>query len=180
MKKVLVPLANGVEEMEAVISIDVLRRAGWQVTSAAVEEGVVEASRGVKLVADKNWADVDPAAFDIFLIPGGRGVKVLCDDARVLDAVRAFNAEGKTLAAVCAGPLVLQQAGILEGRKVTCHPSAAEHLQVTDRLDDTVVVDGNLITSQGPGTCFAFALALVRELENAETADRLAAEMAFA
>jgi 4-methyl-5(b-hydroxyethyl)-thiazole monophosphate biosynthesis len=178
MPTVLVPLANGVEEMEAVIIIDVLRRAQWAVTTAGIDEGVIVASRGVKLVPDKSWNDVHPADFDILMIPGGAGgVDRLKADPRVLEAVRTFDRDGKCIGAVCAGPLVLQAAGMLKGRRVTCHPGVAERLTVTPRLADRVVVEGRLVTSQGPGTSFEFALAMVRLVDGAEKADTLAKGM---
>ncbi len=163
MASVLVPFADGLEEMEAVILVDVLRRAGVAVTTAGLTGGPVTASRGVRLLPDKAWDDIQPDAFDLLAIPGGaEGVNRLRADTRVLDTVRAFHSAGKWIAAVCAGPLVLQQAGILGGRRVTCHPGVATQLTATPRLDDRVVVDGRLITSQGPGTSFEFALALVQ------------------
>ncbi len=178
MPTVLVPLANGFEEMEAVIIVDVLRRAQWSVTAAGVDEGTLTASRGVRLVPDKPWSAIVPADFDILMIPGGNGgVDRLLADARVLDAVRAFDRAGKRIGAVCAGPLVLQAAGILAGRKVTCHPGVAERLTVTPRLTERVVVDGRLVTSQGPGTSFEFALAMVRLVDGASKADALARSM---
>lgn len=178
MPTVLVPLANGVEEMEAVIVIDVLRRAQWTVTAAGLDEGVIVASRGVRLVPDKPWSEIEPDAFDILMIPGGAGGTArLKADVRVLDVVRAFDRAGKPIGAVCAGPLVLQAAGILAGRRVTCSPAVTERLTVTPRLTDRVVVDGHLITSQGPGTSFEFALAMVRLVDGDAKADALAKGM---
>ena len=175
---VLVPLANGVEEMEAVIIVDVLRRAQWSVTTAGVDEGTITASRGVRLVPDKPWSAVEPADFDILMIPGGGpGVDRLLADGRVVDAVRAFDQAGKRIGAVCAGPLVLQAAGILADRKITCHPGVADRLTVTPRLPERVVVDGRLVTSQGPGTSFEFALTMVRLVDGAAKADALAKAM---
>ena len=181
MTTALVPLAHGVEEMEAVIVIDVLRRAQWAVTVAGVDTGVVTASRGVKLVPDAAWDAIDPASFDVLMIPGGAGgVDRLLSDPRVLKAVRAFHKAGKPIGAVCAGPLVLQAAGLLEGRKATCHPGVADKLTATQRLSDRVVVDGRLITSQGPGTSFEFALAMVRLVDGAAKAEALAQGMVLA
>jgi 4-methyl-5(b-hydroxyethyl)-thiazole monophosphate biosynthesis len=178
MPTVLVPLANGVEEMEAVIIIDVLRRAKWEVTTAGVDAGVIVASRGVRLVPDKPWNEIRPEDFDILMIPGGAGgVDRLKTDAQVLDTVRSFDEAGKRIGAVCAGPLVLQAAGILAGRRVTCHPGVAGQLTVTARLADRVVVDGHLVTSQGPGTSFEFALAMVRLVDGAEKGDTIARGM---
>lgn len=178
MPSVLVPLARGVEEMEAVIIIDVLRRAQWMVVAAGIEAGPVVASRGVRLVPDQDWEQIAPEQFDILVIPGGGpGTERLAADRRILDAVRSFHASGKWIGAVCAGPLVLQAAGILAGRKATCHPGVASKLTTTPRLNDKVVVDGRLVTSQGPGTCFEFALTLVRLVDGAAKASALSEAM---
>lgn len=178
MASVLIPLADGVEEMEAVILIDVLRRAGLEVVTAGLTTKPVTASRGVRLVPDRNWDELQPAAFDILAIPGGaEGVNRLKADSRILTAVRAFDQQGKWIAAICAGPLVLQQAGILAGRRVTCHPGVEDQLTATTRLADRVVVDARLITSQGPGTSFEFALTIVRCAVNAGKAISLSKAM---
>ncbi len=179
MTNALIPLANGVEEMEAVIIIDVLRRARWNVMAATVESEVLTASRNVRLVADAHWDSLDPASYDILILPGGAGgVATLKTHAGVLAAVRLFaRSPHKTLAAICAAPLVLQEAGVLHGCKVTCHPSVASGLADAFHINERVVVDGNLITSQGPGTSFDFALALVRKIEGAPNAEALARTM---
>lgn len=178
MPNVLVPLANGVEEMEAVIIIDVLRRAQWKVVTAGIDDGVVTASRGVRLVPDQPWAGLDPSGFDVLMIPGGGpGVERLIKDARFLATIREFDLAGKWIGAVCAAPLTLQAAGILRGRRVTCHPAVADRLTVTPRLDDRVVVEGRLVTSQGPGTSMEFALAMVRLVEGDRKAQSLAQSM---
>jgi 4-methyl-5(b-hydroxyethyl)-thiazole monophosphate biosynthesis len=171
MPSVLIPLADGVEEMEAVILIDVLRRAGLEVVTAGLAGNPVTASRGVRLVPDHPWQTLKPDTFDVLAIPGGaEGVNRLMNDARILDTVRSFDLAGKWIAAICAGPLVLQKAGILDGRRVTCHPGVAAQLTATPRLNDRVVVDNRLITSQGPGTSFEFALTLVRLLTDTDKA----------
>lgn len=178
MTKVLVPLADGVEEMEAVIIIDTLRRAKWDVVSAGIREGEVVASRRVRLVPDCSWDEIDLSSFDMIVLPGGGGgTENLCKDERVLDAIRRFHREGKWVAAVCAGPLVLQEAGVLGGRKATCHPGVAEQLTTTERVEERVVTDGRIVTSQGPGTSFEFALALIAHVDGEETADAIAKAM---
>lgn len=178
MKKILIPLAEGCEEMEAVIIIDTLRRAQFDVVAAGLRDGPLTASRGVRLLPDTTFDRVRPPDFDAIVLPGGnQGVENLMADARVLDAIRALHAAGRWVCAVCAAPLVLQKAGVIEGRRVTCYPSAGEKLTVTRRLADRVVVDGRLITSQGPGTSIAFALEIVRRLAGDELADQVAAGM---
>ena len=178
MSKVLMVLADGVEEMEAVIVADVLRRAGVTVTLAA-SGGTCEvtASRGVRLVADLRLDDLAPdAGFDALVIPGGaNGVKRLVADARVLDLVRRSVAARRLVAALCAGPLVLQAAGVLGGLRVTSHPSVRGELTAATTSNDRVVEDGLVITSQGPGTSMEFALAVAARLVGVATARNVAA-----
>lgn len=175
---VLIPVADGSEEMEVVIVADILRRAKWHVVIAGLVAGAVTASRGVRLVPDIAWADVRPDAFDMVVIPGGSdGVKALAKDERLLATVRTFMANGKWMAAICAGPLVLQAAGVLKGRRATCHPGVAGELKQTPRRNDRVVADGRLITSQAPGTAFEFALELIRAVEGDRKAEELAKSM---
>jgi 4-methyl-5(b-hydroxyethyl)-thiazole monophosphate biosynthesis len=177
MTRALVPLTDGVEEMEAVIAIDVLRRAGWDVVAVGMKSGLVTASRRVSIQPDKSWDQIDPASFDIIVIPGGKGAETLARDARLLAAIREFHAAGKWLAAICAAPIVLQAAGVLKDRNFTCFPSTAREITTGRRLDDKVVVDGHVITSQGPGTSFDFALTLIRLIDGDDAADRVAAQM---
>lgn len=175
---VLMPVADGSEEMEIVIVVDTFRRAKWKVVIAGLGAGAIRASRGVRLVPDEAWADIKPETFDMLVIPGGwEGVTALAKDERLLATVRAFMANGKWVAAICAGPLVLQAAGVLQGRRATCHPGVVGELTQTQRLNDRVVVDGRLITSQAPGTAFEFALALIRTVEGDRKADELAKAM---
>ncbi len=177
MPKALVLLAEGVEEMEAVIVIDVLRRAGVEVMVAATgQTREVMASRGVRLVADALLTELPAVPGAALVIPGGAGgSKRLAADPRVLELVRAFVRDGKLVAAICAGPLVLQAAGVLEGLRFTCHPAARELFVGRTIATERVVVDGAIITSQGPGTSMEFALAIARHLVNPATVDQVAA-----
>jgi len=173
--RVLIPLADGVEELEAVTVIDVLRRGGIDVTSAALGSALpVTGSRGVTLLADALWDALDTADFDALVLPGGgKGTETLLGDTRVIEAVQAFDGEGKYVAALCAAPTVLAAAGILENRKATCYPTCAEELgKAYDNAP--VIADGNVITSQGPGTAMLFALVLVQHLAGDEAAHRVA------
>lgn len=176
--RVLIPLADGVEEMEAVIMIDVFRRAGWRVDVAGLKPGVVEASRGVKIVPDQLWGDIDPQSYDVIALPGGKtGTEHFMGDERVLEAIRQHHQAGKLIAAICAAPLVLQRAGILSDENVTCHPLAAGELKAGRRVDEPVVISGHIVTSQGPGTTFAFALRIVSLREGRKKALDIAAGM---
>jgi 4-methyl-5(b-hydroxyethyl)-thiazole monophosphate biosynthesis len=163
--KALVPIANGSEEMEAVIIIDTLRRAGWDVTVAGLTAGTIEASRGVKLVPDTTWEQINPGDFGILLLPGGfGGTEAFMAHAGVQQALQDFDAQGKWIGCICAAALALNEAGILEGKKFTCYPGVEQKLPAhIQPLDEVVVVDGHLISSQGPGTAFEFALKVIAE-----------------
>lgn len=163
--KALVPIAHGCEEMEAVIIIDTLRRAEWDVTVAGLTDGSIEASRGVKLVPDTIWDQIDPAGYDALLLPGGfGGTLALCEHAGVQQAIRDFNEKKKWVGSICAAVLALNEAGILEGKRFTCYPGVEQKLPPdVQPVDEIVVVDGHLITSQGPGTAFEFALKVIAE-----------------
>jgi len=162
MTRALVPVADGSEEMEAVIIVDTFRRAEWDVDFVGIRDGAVTASRGVKIVPDKTWDEIDPAQYDVIALPGGNGgTKNLMNDERVLEALRDHHAKGGLTGAVCAGPLVLQKAGIIDEKRVTCHPGAASELTKGELVEESVVVADNIVTSRGPGTSFSFALTIV-------------------
>ncbi len=173
MPKILVLLAEGCEEIEAVTAIDVLRRAEFEVTVAGLRTGVIAASRGVKLAPDTTIDAVKPPDFDAIVVPGGYGgVQNLMGDERALDAIRAVHGAGRWVCAICAGPLVLEKAGVLAGKRATCYPGV--ELTTTPRENERVVVDGKLITSQGPGTSMAFALEIVKQLGGPALAQQVA------
>lgn len=179
MIRALIPLADGVEEMEAVIIIDVLRRAGWEVTAAGLHTRSVTASRGVGLQADCLWSDDLCLNVDALIIPGGAGgVAALRADGRVARAAAALHHGGGWVAAVCAGPLVLMDAGLLNNIPFTCHPGVADELDANLVRSTLPVVQGNhIITSQGPGTCFAFALSLIEQLDDASKVNSLSSAL---
>jgi 4-methyl-5(b-hydroxyethyl)-thiazole monophosphate biosynthesis len=165
---IIVPLSEGFEEMEAVVLVDVLRRAGLQVVTAATgTDRLVHGAHAIDIVADALWDEVADRDFDAIAIPGGMGgTRINQADARVLQKVSSLHAAGKLVAAICAGPLVLQAAGVFEkGDKATCYPGLQES-EFTDAewVDAPVVENGGVITSQGPGTAYAFGLAIVQHL----------------
>ena len=167
MAKVLVPLGEECEELEAVTIVDLLRRAGVTVVTAALEgDPIIRASRGVTLVADALLAEVRAGDFDMIALPGGRGADRLDRDPKVRELLTAMAADGKFVAAVCAAPKVLAHAGLLRGRRATCFPGAITDARAAGvTLEDAPVVqDGKVITSRGPGTAMDFALTLVEAL----------------
>ncbi len=165
-KRVLVPIADGTEEIEAVCIIDTLRRAGAEVTVASVGKLQVTASRGVKLVADALIADCTGKTYDCIALPGGMpGAEHLRDSAELIAMLKKQKAAGRLYGAICASPAVaLQPHGLLAGIRATCYPSMRNKLDPACACDERVVVDGNCVTSQGPGTAIEFALKLVELL----------------
>jgi 4-methyl-5(b-hydroxyethyl)-thiazole monophosphate biosynthesis len=175
-KKVLVPLAQGFEEVEAVTPIDYLRRSGLEVVTAAVgETRLVTGSHGISVQADATLAELTAKAGDVsrlcrsldaVLLPGGMpGAANLAASAGVSALLGAMARDGRIVAAICASPaVVLAPLGLLEGRRFTCYPGMEQDLTGGHWSEDRVVIDGNLITSRGAGTAAAFAVALIGRL----------------
>jgi 4-methyl-5(b-hydroxyethyl)-thiazole monophosphate biosynthesis len=176
---VLVPLAEGFEEIEAVAVVDVLRRAGIQVRMAGLTPGPVRGSHGIAIETDLELDQVDPDELAMIVLPGGQpGTDRLCADERVLALVRRLESSGRTVAAICAAPMVLARAGVLEGREATSHPSVRARLGPARVLDaPRVLRSERVLTSQGPGTALEFALEIVRELRGAQVAAELGRAM---
>jgi 4-methyl-5(b-hydroxyethyl)-thiazole monophosphate biosynthesis len=163
-RRVLCLLVPGFEEIELVAPVDLLRRAEAEVVIASVSgEKSVTGRCGVTIQSDVRLEDVVGESFDLLFIPGGPGVKALRADGRAARLARSFAAQGRPVAAICAAPTVLADAGLLAGRRFTAHFSV--HAELPGVLPhERVVKDGNLITSRGAGTAVEFGLALVREL----------------
>lgn len=174
MATVLTLLADGFEEIEATAPIDLLRRAGAKVIVAALGEGIhVTGRTGLVMHADATLAAVESLAFDCVFLPGGPGTKLLRADPRVRSLVQRQHADGRWLAAICAAPTVLNDAGLLTGRRYTAHFSVADELPAI-LAAERVVVDGYLVTSRGAGTAVEFGLMLVEKLFSAEKAREIA------
>lgn len=176
MAKVLVPLADGCEELEAVTIIDLLRRAGVDVTTAGLKPGIVKASRGVQLVPDVTLDVALQDRYDMVVLPGGMpGATHLKDDPRIIGLVRQMAAAGHYTAAICAAPMVLAEAGVLAGKRATSYPGFLDGLPGVTVSADAVVQDGGVFTSRGPGTAMDFALALVEALAGRAKRDEVEA-----
>ena len=178
-KKVLVPIAEGTEEIEAVCIIDVLRRAGAAVTVASVSELQITASRGVKLVADKLMSECVDETYDLVVLPGGMpGAEHLRNSKELESILTSQKDQGRLYGAICAAPaVVFQHHGLLDQRQATCHPNFVNYLKKMDSVESRVVVDGNCVTSRGPGTALEFALKLVELLYGEDKAREVAAPM---
>jgi 4-methyl-5(b-hydroxyethyl)-thiazole monophosphate biosynthesis len=178
MTKVLVPLADGCEELEAVTIIDLLRRAGVEVVSAGLQSGVVKASRGVQLVPDVTLDIALQDDYDMVVLPGGMpGAANLKGDARILALLKKMAAEGKYTAAICAAPMVLAEAGVLDGKQATSYPGFLDGQSGVTVSTAAVVQDGKVLTSRGPGTAMDFALALVETLMGADKRQQVEAAL---
>lgn len=170
MPNVLIALAQGCEEIEAVTVIDLLRRAGITVVSASLDGAPVNASRGTVLLADTTLDSALQQSldtpFDMIVLPGGMpGSEHLKNDARIIRHLQQMAAAGQYIAAICAAPMALHAAGVLEDKRATSFPGVLDQLPGSHiYLEDAVVVDGNIITSRGPGTAMDFALKLIELL----------------
>jgi len=180
MACVIIPLAQGCEELEAVTIIDLLRRAHIQVTTASLDTQPVKASRGTVLIADKNLDDALQDDYDMVVLPGGLpGADHLNADARIQALLKLMAEEQKYIAAICAAPKVLANAGLLDGKHATGFPGTLENLNLSDTIleNASVVVDGKIITSKGPGTAMDFALKLIELLQGKTCRDAVETDL---
>lgn len=177
MPNVLVLLAEGFEEIEAITPIDILRRAGVEVIVAALVDGIPVTGRsGITVHTETTVSSIETRLFDAIFLPGGPGVKHLRADPRVRGILERHVAAGRWITAICAAPTVLHDAGLLQGRRYTAHPSVANELP-DSIATERVIIDGRLITSRGAGTALDFALQLVDRLVSPEKATEVAASI---
>ena len=176
MVKILVIFAPGFEEIEALTIIDILRRSGVNVTTAALHSSPVEGAHGVFVCTDKILEDIDRNIFDGVVLPGGApGYENLRKDKRVLQLIKQTYDENKLVAAICASPSVLSDAGILVGKKCTIYPGMEEEIRKGGGLfhEDIVVIDDNIVTSRGPATSLIFSLTLAQLLAGKNIANEV-------
>ncbi|MBU1853853.1 MAG: DJ-1/PfpI family protein [Candidatus Omnitrophica bacterium] len=190
-KKAIIVLAEGFEEIEAVTCIDILRRAGIDITVVGLSDievspstslridgeqsRAIQGAHGISIIVDKNLGDIAPD-YDAIIFPGGMpGAKNLADSKKVKTLIQKMHAEGKLIAAICAAPaVVLAPTGILKDKSATCYPGMQENLgSDTSYKEDDVVVDENIITSRGPATAISFSLKIAEKLVGKETADNI-------
>jgi len=176
MSKVLVPLAGGFEEIEAVSIIDVLRRAEIEVLVASLsDEKIVQGANGICIQTDLHVKECSADTLDMVVLPGGwDGTYALADDANVQALLQEMDAKNKPIGAICAAPFALNKAGVLK-ENYTCYPSVEEQIrQEGYQGDKTMVVeDGNVMTSRGPATALCFALEIVKKLKGEATYNAL-------
>ncbi len=182
MKKAIVFLANGFEESEAVIPIDLLRRAGLDVTICSIDDDLcVESSHKVNLIADVKIDGIDTSSYDIYFLPGGMpGSLNLSQCWAVNEAVIKANSENKIVSAICAAPaVVLANLGLLDGKKATCYPGSEDNCEKKDFLSDGVVKDGNIITAKSAAYAIDLALMIIETAVSKEKADEVASAIYY-
>ncbi len=165
-KKALIILAPGYEELEAVAVVDILRRAAVDIRIASVGPNPVPSARDVKIVPDVFLDQVKDIAFDLIVLPGGLdSTESLASNETVVSMLKKQLESGRLIGAICAAPTVLDRHGLSKGKIIACHPVCRNAVKQSTLSEDRVARDGQLITSQGPGTALEFALALVEKLE---------------
>lgn len=169
MASALVLLADGFEEIEAVSIIDILRRGGIEVHSAYLGSEMVTGANGITIQANISLKVAYHDDYDVIVLPGGwGGTDTIAQSPLAIEYIQKFASDGKWVAAMCAAPYALHVAGVLSD-KYTCYPSVEDKIRPSDRLDEIVVVDGKVITSQGPATAICFALEIVKQLAGDES-----------
>lgn len=176
MSRILVPLASGFEEIEAISIIDVLRRADIRVLVASLDSNlIVQGANHISIQADVDIKDVDVNMLNMIVLPGGwDGTYALADDKNVQRILKEMDKEGKNIAAICAAPYALNKAGVLK-QNYTCYPSVEEKIRLDGYQGDKAMVieDENVMTSRGPATAICFALEIVKKIKGEETYNML-------
>lgn len=175
MAKLLVLLANGFEEIEAITIIDVCKRGGIEVTMASIQEEYVIGAHNITIKSDCLLSAINANDFDMVVLPGGwGGTKALAEDTTVQNILKSFKNDDKLIGAICAAPFALKSAGVLNDN-YTCYPSVEESIKQDGyHKDDDIVIDSQVITSRGPATAMAFALEIITLLIDEETSVNVA------
>ena len=176
--KIIVPLADGFEEIEAVTIVDVLRRAEIDAVSVCLNENPVKGAHNIYVTADKNIKEIDSKDFDGIVLPGGMpGSENLKNSIDVINLLKEINGRNGLVAAICAAPMVLGYTGLLNSKKAVCYPGFEKYLQGAVLADFPFVRDGNIITGRGPGCAMDFALEIVSVLKDDLLKNNLAESM---
>lgn len=181
MSKVGIFVANGCEEIEALTVVDLLRRAQIDIEMISItDDKLISGAHGIDFWADVTKNEANFSMYDGIILPGGLpGTDYLREDAKVKSVIQEFNAKGKLVAAICAAPTVLENAGILENKKVTSYPSCEDKFKKSVYLNESVVADENIITSRGMGTAIDFSLEIIKFLKDEQTAQKLAEAIVY-
>ena len=181
MSNVILFLADGTEECEALITVDLLRRAGIDVTTASVMDRTsIKTSSGIQMEADVEIEGINLDEADMLILPGGMpGTKYLGECELLCNKVKEFNEQGKKIAAICAAPSVLGKLGVLNGKKAICYPGFEEALEGATISDIDPVTDGNVTTAGGLGHAISFAVEIIKVLIDEDAANKVASEIGY-
>lgn len=181
MKKALILFADGMEECEGLIVVDLLRRAHVEVDIVSItDQEVITSSHGIRLYCDTLIDHVDFSQYDMLILPGGMpGTTNLKENNVVREQIRQFNESGRKVAAICAAPSVFADVGILEGKRATVHPNFRDDMQGAELVNEEVVIDGNITTSWGLGGAIPFGLELARQLTDADTVNKIRSAIGY-
>ncbi len=174
-------LAEGFEEIEAITPIDIIRRAGLNIRTVSVSDSLgVVGGQGITIMADKIFSEADFSDADMLILPGGgKGTENLAKHEGLKELLVDHNESGKYVAAICAAPTILGQLGMLKDKNATCYPGCEDKLVGAKINELAVILDGNIITSKGPGTAHNFGLKIVKTLLNSDIAKKLDEDMIF-
>ena len=176
-KTVLAIIPEGFEEIEAVTPINLMRRAGIEVTTASLSEGTPTGKVGITIHTDTTLNDIEDPLYDCLFLPGGPGTQNLLESEYTIDLIKKHHEAGKIIAAICAAPLALDKTCILDGRRYTAHFTVQDKLP--NISEENVVVDGNIITSRGAGTAIPFALEIISQLAGKDSAEETARSICY-
>ncbi|AXX93630.1 DJ-1 family protein [Malaciobacter molluscorum LMG 25693] len=177
MSKVIIPISEGFEEIEAISIIDVLRRANIEVTIASLEELQTKGAHNIKIIADKKIEDINADEFDMIVLPGGLpNAFNLAENNKIQNLLKEFKNKNKYIGAICAAPYALHKADVLNNN-FTCYPSFEEKIRLEGYHTDNIVVDDKVITSRGPATAMEFALEIVDILEGKNSYEKVTKEL---
>jgi len=178
MRNSVIFLANGFEEIEALTVVDVLRRANIKCDICSIEKVEVTGAHGITVKTDLLISDLIAENYGCLILPGGMpGAKNLKENNKIIDLIKSFNKTGKLVAAICAAPIVLKEADIIKGKKITSFPGVKPELTGCNYQEEIVVQDDNLITSRGPATAIQFALKLVENIADKGTSEKIRLDM---
>ncbi len=176
--KVIVPFAPGFEEIEGITIVDVLRRAEINVTTVSLGNALVKGAHGIEITTTENISEIDKTDYSCIVLPGGMpGSSNLRDDERVISLIQDIESRNGLICAICAAPIVLAKAGVLTARWVTCYPGFEAELDGAEVINKPVVADSRIITAKGPGCAIPFALEIIKNLKDSETAENLKNDM---
>lgn len=176
--KILIPFAEGFEEIEAITCVDVLRRADINVITASLKGNVVEGAHKVEIVTDLSLIDVNTKELNGIVLPGGMPGSInLQNSNEIINIIKELYQDNKLIAAICAAPIVLEKSGVINGRFVTCYPGIEKELKSARYCNDRIVVDENIITGKGPGAALEFAVTIVKHLLGNDKAKMLMKSM---